>query len=97
MFADPQHRCGQNQVVHKGRMSEKTKIQWCDHSWSPWWGCTPVSPGCANCYASALAKRFRGFEYRKGGPRQLTKDWDAPRLWNRAAAKAVLIPACSRQ
>jgi len=63
-------------------MSQNTAIAWTDYSWSPWWGCTPVSPGCANCYASVIAKRFRGYEYRKGGPRQLAKDWDSPRKWS---------------
>ena len=39
-------------------MGEQTKIEWCDHSWSPWRGCTKVSEGCAHCYAEALADRF---------------------------------------
>lgn len=49
-------------------MGETTKIQWCDYSWSPWWGCTPVSPGCANCYAAQWAKFTRGLEYKRGTP-----------------------------
>lgn len=36
----------------------KTKIPWCDYSWNPWTGCTPVSEGCEHCYAHAMAKRF---------------------------------------
>lgn len=36
----------------------KTKIPWCDYSWNPWTGCTPVSEGCMKCYAYAMAKRF---------------------------------------
>ncbi len=66
-------------------MSDRTLIEWCDKSFSPWWGCTPVSPGCLNCYAASLAKRFRGLEYRRGVPRQKAKDWTAPRKWNREA------------
>lgn len=44
-----------------------TKIQWCDEVWNPITGCTPVSPGCANCYAARMAKRLAGrFGYPKG-------------------------------
>jgi protein gp37 len=39
-------------------MSRVTKIEWCDASWNPVMGCTPVSPGCLNCYAARLAARF---------------------------------------
>ncbi len=45
----------------------ETSIEWCDHSINPiraragdstghW--CEKISPGCANCYASAIQKRF---------------------------------------
>lgn len=39
-------------------MSSKTGIEWCDSTWNPIRGCTPVSPGCKNCYAAKVAKRF---------------------------------------
>lgn len=32
-------------------MAENSIIEWCDHTFNPWEGCTKVSPGCANCYA----------------------------------------------
>jgi protein gp37 len=35
-----------------------TKIQWSEKVWNPIRGCTPVSPGCQNCYAAKVAKRF---------------------------------------
>lgn len=38
-------------------MAEATKIQWCDHSASPWHGCSEVHAGCDNCYARTMAKR----------------------------------------
>lgn len=38
-------------------MGTLTNIQWTDHTWNPWRGCTKVSPGCANCYAEREAKR----------------------------------------
>ena len=36
----------------------KTKIPWCNYTWNPITGCTPISEGCQNCYAAALTKRF---------------------------------------
>ena len=35
-------------------MAENTKIEWCDHTFNPFIGCTKVSPACDNCYAEAL-------------------------------------------
>ncbi len=36
-----------------------TKIQWTNKTWNPVTGCTKVSPGCDNCYAEAITKRFK--------------------------------------
>jgi protein gp37 len=47
-----------------GKIMNKTKIQWTDYTWNPITGCTPVSPGCANCYAAAMAKRFNGGDFK---------------------------------
>lgn len=41
-------------------MGTKTGIEWTDATWNPIRGCTPVSSGCKNCYAAAVAKRFSG-------------------------------------
>lgn len=38
----------------------KTSIEWSEMSWNPVRGCTKVTPGCAKCYASTFAERFRG-------------------------------------
>jgi len=38
--------------------STNTGIEWTDKTWNPTTGCDKVSPGCANCYAEALTKRF---------------------------------------
>ncbi|MEM7300693.1 MAG: phage Gp37/Gp68 family protein [Pseudomonadota bacterium] len=32
-------------------MAETTKIEWADATYNPIAGCSPVSPGCKNCYA----------------------------------------------
>jgi len=37
-----------------------TGIEWCDDTWNPVTGCTPVGAGCANCYARRMANRLRG-------------------------------------
>lgn len=45
-------------------MSDQTKIEWCDASWSPVIGCTPIPEepdnpsGCSRCYARRMIKRF---------------------------------------
>lgn len=66
-------------------VSENTKIEWCDHTWNPWRGCTKVSPGCANCYAERLSKRNPAVfgKWGKGKPRVLAKSWNNPVRWNR--------------
>jgi len=71
-------------------MGRTTEIEWCDHSWSPWRGCTKVSPGCANCYAETLSKRnpaVRG-QWGRGKPRVLAKNWGDPVKWDRQFAKS---------
>lgn len=71
-------------------MSANSKIEWTDHTFNPWIGCTKVSPGCANCYAESEDKR-RGWTpegWGKGKPRQRTSEayWKQPLKWNRIAA-----------
>jgi protein gp37 len=74
-------------------MGEMTKIEWADHTFNPWVGCTKVSPGCAHCYAEAHDNRFGGGHWGKGAPRQRTSEanWRKPVQWNRAA---VLCENC---
>lgn len=39
-------------------MADNSKIEWCDATWNPVTGCSPISEGCEHCYACAMAKRF---------------------------------------
>lgn len=59
-----------------------TKISWCDETWNPITGCSPISPGCNNCYAKRQAQRFKGrFGYPEDEPFQVT--WRInPGYWN---------------
>ena len=34
-----------------------SRIEWTDRTWNPVVGCSPVSPGCAGCYAAGVAHR----------------------------------------
>jgi protein gp37 len=45
----------------------KSKIEWCDKTWGVVTGCTPVSAGCQNCWAAAMAKRFPKLHTTSGG------------------------------
>ena len=38
-----------------------TGISWAEETWNPVVGCTPVSPGCAKCYAATMARRLERF------------------------------------
>ena len=40
--------------------NKQTGIEWTDYTWNPVTGCNKVSAGCANCYAEAIANRFKG-------------------------------------
>ncbi len=39
-------------------MAQTSSIEWTDATWNPVAGCTPVSPGCLNCYAARMALRL---------------------------------------
>ena len=64
-----------------------TKIEWATEVWNPVTGCTPVSAGCANCYAARMAKRLRGrYGYPADEPFRVTLHRDkleAPTHWRK--------------
>lgn len=46
-------------------MADNSAIEWTDATWNPVTGCTKITAGCDNCYASRFAERWRGI---KGHP-----------------------------
>ncbi|WP_421907237.1 DUF5131 family protein [Mameliella sp.] len=72
-------------------MAENSKIEWTDHTFNPWIGCTKVSPACDHCYAEAQDK-FRKWTpdgWGPHGPRRRTSkaNWRKPLAWDQAAEK----------
>lgn len=66
-------------------MAENSKIEWTDHTFNPWIGCTKVSAACDNCYAEAWDKRFKGNRWGQNSDRTRTKTWNQPKKWQRQA------------
>jgi protein gp37 len=75
-------------------MSDVTAIEWTDHTFNPWWGCSRVSPACRFCYADRDAQRYGHQVWRRHGPRRMLSEanWQRPLRWNRDAERAG-IPA----
>ena len=69
-------------------MGKDSSIEWTDHTFNPWWGCTKVSPGCANCYAEAWARRVGEDIWGSKQTRRFFTDkhWAEPEKWNIDAA-----------
>lgn len=40
-------------------LAQGSSIEWTEATWNPVAGCTPVSPGCLNCYAARMALRLQ--------------------------------------
>lgn len=71
-------------------MAENSKIEWTDHTFNPWIGCTKVGPGCDNCYAeNMMDHRYHRVQWGSGNPRQRTApaNWRKPVAWNKAAER----------
>ena len=64
-------------------MAENSGIEWTDHTFNPWIGCTKVSAACDHCYAEAWDKRFKGERWGPHANRTRTKTWGNPVKWNR--------------
>lgn len=80
-------------------MAENTKIEWTDHTFNPWIGCTKVGPGCDHCYAENLMDKRMGVAvWGPGNERVRTKpaNWKIPLRWN-AQADAFMAQHGRRQ
>ena len=71
-------------------MGADSKIEWCHHTFNPWWGCVKISPGCAHCYAETFAKRTGNDVWGEDASRRFfgDKHWQEPVKWNAAAEQA---------
>lgn len=83
-------------------MSENSNIEWTDHTFNPWIGCTKVSPGCLHCYAETLMDtRYKRVKWGAGNPRSRTSaaNWSKPLHWNREAGRGEFGQcwACGRR
>lgn len=70
-------------------MAENSAIEWCDHTFNPWIGCTRVSPACDHCYAAcSTPARTLGIEWGPHAERHRTapSTWAEPIAWNARAA-----------
>lgn len=71
-------------------MGRDSSIEWTNHTFNPWWGCTKVSPACAHCYAESWAKRVGQEIWGDKAPRRLFSDkhWKEPLAWDNAAKRS---------
>ena len=80
----------QDRAHPEKQVAENSKIEWTDHTFNPWWGCTKVSVGpqgaCEHCYAESLAKRV-GYPHLWDGMRRTfgEKHWREPLKWDERA------------
>jgi protein gp37 len=69
-------------------MGTNSKIEWTDHSFNPWLGCTKVSPGCDHCYAEGWSKRSGLVKWGSHARRRTSEAyWRAPVTWNKKASQ----------
>lgn len=69
-------------------MGADSKIEWTDHTFNPWYGCTQISPACDHCYAAAWAKRSGLVEWNGPPRRSSAAAWLEPFKWNAEAERA---------
>jgi len=73
-------------------MAQNSSIEWTDHTFNPWWGCSKVSPACDNCYAELWAKRMGHQVWGSSANRRFFSDahWSEPLAWNEEASASRL-------
>lgn len=73
-------------------MAENTAIEWADHTFNPWIGCTKISPGCDHCYAEGWAKRSGQVVWGSDRVRTKPATWSQPLKWAKAAESSEHRP-----
>src|SRR5262249_39234855 len=71
-------------------MADQTLIQWANHTFPPWFGCTRVSPACDHCYAEDwTVRRFHKAGWGPHAPRErsATSTWNQPLAFQRKAVR----------
>ena len=63
-------------------MTTISRIEWTEQTWNPTVGCTKISPGCKNCYAEAMSRRYDAMLFQTG--------WGMFSAWIGFAACAVI-------
>jgi protein gp37 len=71
-------------------MAETTSIEWTDHTFARWFGCTKVSEECDNCYAEDwTVRRFHKADWGPHAPREPAAESSLkkPLTWQRKAVR----------
>jgi protein gp37 len=64
-------------------MADQTLIEWANHTFAPWFGCTRVSEACVHCYAEDwTVRRFHKADW---GP-HATRERSAASIWKQPLA-----------
>lgn len=75
-------------------MARTTSIEWTEHTWNPFVGCSIISPGCKNCYAMRMA--FRCGEMGHAAYNGVAQSSNAGPVWtgkiNRNSESAMTAP-----
>jgi protein gp37 len=71
-------------------MADQTPIEWTDHTFPPWFGCTKIDRECDLCYAEDwTVRRFHKAEWGNSTrQRSAPSTWNKPLTWQRLAATA---------
>jgi len=71
-------------------MAADSLIAWTHSTFNLVWGCVKISPGCKNCYADTLARRYGHDVWGPGKSRREfgEKHWAEPLKWNTDAIAA---------
>jgi len=75
-------------------MGYLSNIEWTDHTFNPWWGCTKISPACDFCYAESFSRRLGMDIWNARNNRRFLSEsnWKQPLKWNaKAAAKGIQV------